>query len=150
MLIFNNQFLDFHQHFSVVRPISCAVWRSKQLLAETRPPAGHCAADLRGLGRVTRVNSPNEATPHPGVNSSVSARTWGVGTVVYKLLEDWSWVDAVYFSVVAVTTVGFGDLTPSTDASKLFTVAYVLTGISIITTYINARMGRRGSKRIQS
>ena len=29
-----------------------------------------------------------------------------VGTVVYKLLEDWSWVDAVYFSVVAVTTVG--------------------------------------------
>jgi hypothetical protein len=74
----------------------------------------------------------------------------GVGTVVYKLLEDWSWVDAVYFSVVAVTTVGFGDLTPSTDASKLFTVVYVLIGISIITTYLHARMGRRGSKRIQS
>ena len=73
-----------------------------------------------------------------------------VGTVVYRLLEDWSWVDAVYFSVVAVTTVGFGDLTPSTDASKLFTVVYVLMGISIITTYLHARMGRRGSKRIQS
>ena len=73
-----------------------------------------------------------------------------VGTVVYRLLEDWSWVDAVYFSVVAVTTVGFGDLTPSTDASKIFTVVYVLMGISIITTYLHARMGRRGSKRIQS
>jgi hypothetical protein len=73
-----------------------------------------------------------------------------VGTVVYRLLEDWSWVDAAYFSVVAVTTVGFGDLTPSTDASKVFTVIYVLTGISIITTYLHARMGRRGSKLIQS
>jgi hypothetical protein len=73
-----------------------------------------------------------------------------VGTVAYRLLEDWSWVDALYFSVVAVTTVGFGDLTPSTDASKLFTVLYVLTGISIITTYLHARMGRRGIKRLQS
>jgi hypothetical protein len=45
-----------------------------------------------------------------------------VGTVVYRLLEDWSWVDAFYFCTVAVTTVGFGDLTPSTDGSKLFTV----------------------------
>ena len=35
-----------------------------------------------------------------------------VGTVVYQLLEDWSWVDSLYFSTVAVTTVGFGDLTP--------------------------------------
>lgn len=73
-----------------------------------------------------------------------------VGTVVYKFLEDWSWVDAIYFSVVAVTTVGFGDLTPSTDASKLFTVVYVLMGVSIITTYLHARLGRRGIKRFQS
>lgn len=41
-----------------------------------------------------------------------------VGTVAYRLLEDWSWVDAFYFSAVAVTTVGFGDLAPSTDASS--------------------------------
>jgi voltage-gated potassium channel Kch len=69
-----------------------------------------------------------------------------IGTVVYRLLEDWSWVDSLYFSVVAVTTVGFGDLTPSTDASKLFTVVYILSGITIITTYLRMRMGRRGSR----
>lgn len=68
------------------------------------------------------------------------------GTVIYRLLEGWSWVDSLYFSVVAVTTVGFGDITPSTDASKLFTVVYVLAGISIITTYLHARTSRRAKK----
>ena len=71
-------------------------------------------------------------------------------TVAYRLLEDWSWVDSLYFSVVAVTTVGFGDLTPSTDASKLFTVAYVLVGITIITTYLHARMSRNVNKRAET
>jgi len=71
-------------------------------------------------------------------------------TVAYRLLEDWSWVDSLYFSVVAVTTVGFGDLTPSTEASKLFTVAYVLVGISIITTYLHARMNRNVNKRAET
>jgi len=66
-----------------------------------------------------------------------------LGTIVYHAFESWSWVDSLYFSVVAVTTVGFGDLTPSTDASKLFTVVYIVSGISIVTTYLNARMSRR-------
>jgi voltage-gated potassium channel Kch len=74
----------------------------------------------------------------------------GVGTVVYRILEGWSWVDSFYFSTVAVTTVGFGDLTPSTDASKLFTVAYILSGISIVATFLQARMQRRGTKYLGS
>ncbi|MCL1593282.1 MAG: potassium channel family protein [Actinomycetia bacterium] len=68
------------------------------------------------------------------------------GTVVYRFLEDWSWVDSLYFSVIAVTTVGFGDITPSTDASKLFTILYVISGITIVTTYLRARMDRHGRK----
>jgi hypothetical protein len=73
-----------------------------------------------------------------------------IGTVVYKLLEDWSWVDSIYFSVIAVTTVGFGDITPSTDASKIFTVVYVLVGISIVTSYLHARTSRKGAERLES
>ena len=65
------------------------------------------------------------------------------GTVVYRWLEDWSWVDSVYFSVVAVTTVGFGDLTPTTDASKVFTIGYLVVGVSLITTYLNLRFRYR-------
>jgi hypothetical protein len=61
------------------------------------------------------------------------------GTVVFSLLEDWSIVDSFYFSVVTATTVGFGDLTPATDAAKLFTVVYIIFGISIIGTFLDAR-----------
>jgi hypothetical protein len=71
----------------------------------------------------------------------------GIGTVVYHALEDWSWIDSLYFSTVAVTTVGFGDLAPSTDGSKLFTVLYILFGVAIVTTYLNARMRRAGERR---
>ena len=72
------------------------------------------------------------------------------GTVGYHFLEDWSWVDSLYFSVFAVTTVGFGDITPSTDPSKLFTVGYILVGIGIITTFLNARLEQRGKKRLST
>ena len=64
-------------------------------------------------------------------------------TIVYRIAEDWSWVDSFYFSSVALTTVGFGDLTPSTDASKLFTVIYIFSGITIITLWLNTRLRRR-------
>ena len=60
------------------------------------------------------------------------------GTVVYHYVEDWSWVDSFYFSSVALTTVGFGDLVPTTDASKLFTVFYIFSGISIVGAALSA------------
>ena len=70
----------------------------------------------------------------------------GTGTVVYRILEDWSWVDAFYFSAVALTTVGFGDLTPSTDVSKLFTVFYIFSGISLIGALLNEFMKRHARR----
>jgi hypothetical protein len=72
------------------------------------------------------------------------------GTVVYHFLESWSWVDSFYFSSVAVSTVGFGDMVPSTDASKLFTVFYIFSGITIITVWLNMRLKRRATHVEQS
>ena len=66
-----------------------------------------------------------------------------LATLAYRLLEDWSWVDSFYFSVIAVTTIGFGDLAPSTDASKLFTVFYVIGGISLVSAFLNEWFKRR-------
>ncbi|MFA4946524.1 MAG: potassium channel family protein [Candidatus Micrarchaeia archaeon] len=53
------------------------------------------------------------------------------GTVGYHYIENWSWVDALYFSSVTITTVGFGDIVPKTDVGKLFTVAYAFIGIGV-------------------
>jgi voltage-gated potassium channel len=60
-----------------------------------------------------------------------------IGTVAYMILEGWSPIDALYFSVVTLATVGFGDLHPTTDAAKLFTVLYILSGLGIIAAFLS-------------
>ena len=71
--------------------------------------------------------------------------TIAVGTVVYSALEGWSLLDALYFSVVTLATVGFGDLTPTTDVAKLFTVGYIITGIGILAAFASELTKRRGA-----
>lgn len=58
------------------------------------------------------------------------------GTVFYYYAEDWSWVDSIYFCTITLATIGFGDLTPTKDFTKLFTVGYVLVGLGIVATFI--------------
>ncbi|MCB9261803.1 MAG: two pore domain potassium channel family protein [Flavobacteriales bacterium] len=60
------------------------------------------------------------------------------GSVFYHFVEGWGWVDSVYFSVVTLTTVGFGDLAPQTDMGKIFTIFYILVGIGIILGFVEA------------
>ena len=69
------------------------------------------------------------------------------GTVIFSLLEDWSLVDSFYFCVVTVTTVGFGDITPDTDVAKLVSVVYIVFGISIISTFLDARLKKHAYER---
>ena len=54
-----------------------------------------------------------------------------VATAFYRLVEGWSLIDALYFSVVTIATVGYGDLTPHTVLGKLFTIVYIVAGIGI-------------------
>lgn len=65
------------------------------------------------------------------------------GSIAMYHIEGWSVVDSFYFSVIALTTVGFGDLAPQTDIGKLFTAFYVLGGIGVIVAFINALAERR-------
>lgn len=43
-----------------------------------------------------------------------------------------TFLDAVYFSVVTMTTVGFGDVTPISEPGRLLTVLMIFTGIALI------------------
>ena len=61
-----------------------------------------------------------------------------IGMVVYHYVEGWSWLDSLYFSVVTLTTIGYGDFAPKTDIGKIFTMLYILIGIGMILSFINA------------
>lgn len=60
-----------------------------------------------------------------------------VGTLVFHQLEDWSVVDSLYFSVVTLATIGYGDLTPTTDIAKLFSILYIFVGVGILGVFIS-------------
>ena len=66
-----------------------------------------------------------------------SAAIVAIGTVTYHYLEGWTWLDSLYFSTITLTTIGFGDFAPQTDAGKIFTILYVLVGIGMILAFIN-------------
>jgi voltage-gated potassium channel Kch len=64
-----------------------------------------------------------------------------VGVAFYVRVEQWSLIDAVYFCVVTLGTVGYGDITPKTDVGKLFTVFYIMVGLGVIGGFF-ATLGR--------
>ncbi len=56
-----------------------------------------------------------------------------VGAVFYALIMDhWTVREALYFGVVTLTTVGYGDLCPKGDGTKAFTILFALVGVSLI------------------
>jgi voltage-gated potassium channel Kch len=58
-----------------------------------------------------------------------------IGVLFYHHTEGWSWIDSLYFTVITLATVGYGDLSPTTSESKLFTVFYTLIGLSVFVTF---------------
>ena len=70
-----------------------------------------------------------------------------VGLVAYtSVLEKWSISDALYFTCVTFSTVGYGDLCPTNPASKIFTCLFGLGGIA----WLGAAVATVGSKFVQA
>ena len=61
----------------------------------------------------------------------------GFGTLMYHYLEGWNWIDSLYFSIITLSTIGYGDFSPVTDSGKLFTIFYIILGIGVILSFIN-------------
>lgn len=63
------------------------------------------------------------------------------GTLFYMLVEGWGPLDAIYFCVVTSATVGFGDLTPTTDLGKAFTIFYIFVSVGMLVLVLSRLAG---------
>ncbi len=59
-----------------------------------------------------------------------------IGTVFFRHVEGWSWLDAYFFTVVTISTVGYGSLVPATALGKIGTTVFIFLGLGIFAVAI--------------
>lgn len=65
----------------------------------------------------------------------------GAGTTGYMILEGYSAVDAIFMTVITLSTVGFGTLRPLSEAGKLFTLVLIVVGVTTFSLYLTKLFG---------
>ena len=53
-----------------------------------------------------------------------------VGTYAYHQVEGWRILNSLYFVIVTISTIGYGDFVPHTDAGKIFTMFFSFFGVT--------------------
>jgi voltage-gated potassium channel len=89
----------------------------------------------RGLGRALAAVWRDPETRALPVVAGALVLT---GTLFYWRFEDWTVVEALYFCVVTLTTVGFGDLSPTSTGTQIFTIIYILTGLGVLVALLTS------------
>jgi hypothetical protein len=59
------------------------------------------------------------------------------GCLMMLSIEDWNFGDSFYWAIVTITTVGFGDMVPTSDGGKVFTIFYCLVGVGVLARVMN-------------
>ena len=59
------------------------------------------------------------------------------GTVFYSQVEGWSVIDSMYFCFMTMSTIGSGDLVPTTSYSKLFTIVFSVLTIGMFAAIVS-------------
>jgi len=67
------------------------------------------------------------------------------GTLFYSTVEGWGVVDSIYFCIMTLSTVGYGDLHPTTELSKIFTIIYLIVGAGIFIGFITKVAAQRNN-----
>lgn len=88
------------------------------------------------------------------------------GTIFFRYVEGWSWLDSYFFTVVTLSTVGYGEIVPVTTLGKIGTTVFIFAGLGIFavtiqqfgmfamrkreehTEWLVARLGREQAKRV--
>jgi len=77
-----------------------------------------------------------------------------LGTCFFHLVEGWTWVDAYFFNVVTLSTLGYGNLVPATVLGKIGTTVFIFVGLGIFAVAIHEfgqfTLQRRMAKRRQT
>lgn len=75
------------------------------------------------------------------------------GIIGYRLLGNYSWVEAAYMTVITITTVGFSEVRPTDDITKIFTIVLIASSvfivayaISVVTEYVLSRSALQNIK----
>lgn len=77
----------------------------------------------------------------------------GVGMVFFHIVEGWSWLDSYFFTVITLSTVGYGSLVPVTALGKIGTTVFIFMGLGVFALAIqqlsqitiSGRIIRRGT-----
>ncbi|MBC8507181.1 MAG: potassium channel protein [Anaerolineales bacterium] len=56
-----------------------------------------------------------------------------IGVIGYYWLEDFSWSEAIYMTIITLSTVGFGEVRPLTPEGRIFTAIIIVMGVITIT-----------------
>ncbi|RKS53874.1 voltage-gated potassium channel [Gillisia mitskevichiae] len=80
------------------------------------------------------------------------------GVLGFRFLSEYTWIDAIYMTVITVATVGYGEVRPLDPAEKMFTSALILSSVfilgyafSVITEHVFSKnnIGNLREKRVQ-
>ena len=63
------------------------------------------------------------------------------GTVGYRLIEGWEWIDCLYMTIITMATVGFKEVGPLSLGGKIFTMVLIVTSLGIL-AYVTTSLAR--------
>lgn len=67
---------------------------------------------------------------------SLTVLTMMVGTIGYVIIDDFTLMDAIYQTGVTFTTVGFGEISPISNAGRIFTVTLIIAGFAVFSSAV--------------